>query len=177
MQKYAEIWKQKLEQIEANRHFGTDWCKSIDSSWSAVRSDANVDAFFANFTFTNQFSNSKIQFYKCSESQVCIISSLRMETSIWGSKWWHGKSNWMAPTSRDKKQRSSPQKIASVQARNLIYRIAMNILRSPGLATDPPATIVNQLHDYIPQRLCPAAPAGRTARNYFNCWWFSIHRF
>ena len=23
----------------------------------------------------------------------------------------------------------------------------MNILRSPGLATDPPATILNQLHD------------------------------
>ena len=33
------------------------------------------------------------------------------------------------------------------QARNLNYSRAMNILRSPGLATDPPATILNQLHD------------------------------
>ena len=31
----------------------------------------------------------------------------------------------------------------------------MNILRSPGLATDPPATIVNQLHDLLSPETVP----------------------
>ena len=44
---------------------------------------------------------------------------------------------------------------ATEQARNLNYSRAMNILRSPGLATDPPATIVNQLHDLHPPETVP----------------------
>ena len=62
---------------------------------------------------------------------------------------------------------SRRNKIALEQARNLNYSRAMCILRSPGFATDPPTTIVNQLHD-----LHPPESVGMTARMYTNCWWF-----
>ena len=106
----------------------------------------------------NQFSNSEIQLYKYSESYYYhrCAQFLRGE---WKILFEAANDNFKSQNEWDqhhvKKSNHFHNKIALKQARNLNNNRAMNIFISPGLATDPPATILNHLHDLHPPETKP----------------------